>query len=274
MDEDIKQLRAYIAKLDLDPKIADVYAALLAHGSQTISELARSSGVGRIPIYRLTEDLKKSGLVKVSIENKRSILSAASINKLQVLIANKEQELQDIQREYPKLAARFALRAQAMQSSTTRVQFFEGIEGIKQVVWNQTKAKGETLTILSDNMQHHVNSAFFERWVRACNESGMRFRGIVGDAFLGRQKGWYADHSNERLAHWDARYISPQKFPVPHTLAIFDDTILQYSWNTERLFAIEMHNQNIADMQRQLFELLWAQAESMEDPWGVVGSTS
>lgn len=266
MDEKKSQLRNYIARLGMDPKVADIYHALQTYGPQTMSELARSSGVERIQIYRLLDDLKLSGLVKVEIRYKRSILHAAPITSLQVLLAKREQEIKDLQKDYTLLTSTY--EAQTMESASTRVQFYEGMDGIKQMLWNQTAAKSEGLAILYDNMQNKTNLAFFERWVRKCNERGLRFRGIIGDHFIGTQQAWYAEHTNERLDHWESRHIPEDVFPIAYSIVTYDDIVLHYNWSDERMFGIEIHNAGIAQAQRQFFEMLWKQAAPVDDLMG------
>ena len=259
-------LRAFFSKLGLEGEAADMYASLRDHGPQSISELARSSGVPRMQIYRLLDTLKAAGIIEVELGYKRSILHATPLSNLQVLIAEKEQGLKDLEFEYKQLVAR--LSDHPAQSAPTKVRFYEGMDGLKQMLWDQTNAQGENLAILYDNMQNKTNITFFERWVRKCNERNLYFRGIICDHFVQTQQQWYGEHSNERLINWQPRYISEHDFPLTHTVVTYDDVVLYYDWNDERIFGIEVKNTNIARMQRQFFELLWRQSTSVDDLTG------
>jgi sugar-specific transcriptional regulator TrmB len=264
----LEMLRTYMGRLGMDTQAADIYEALRLHGPQTISALARTSGVERIRIYRLLDDLKAAGIVEVEVQYKRSILHAAPIGQLEVLLAKRQQELVDLREGYAELTKLFA--DHSISSAQTRVRFYEGMDGIKQVLWNQTKAKGEGLAILRDNMQHKTNLAFFERWVRRCNERQLKHRGIIGKDFAATQQDWYARHSNERLEHWQARAVPDEVFPLPYSLVTYDDVVVHYNWNDGRMFAIEIHDAAVAMMQRQFFELLWKQAVPVDDMHGSV----
>src|SRR3569833_1103000 len=92
-------LKAYLLKLGLLPEIADIYLALLAYGPQTISQLARHSGIERTRIYRLLEELKRSCLVEIETRYKRSIFKAAPISNLQMILTEKEHHLQRLKPE-------------------------------------------------------------------------------------------------------------------------------------------------------------------------------
>jgi len=264
MTTGIAQLRSYCERLGISPLVADVYSALRVHGPQTISELARNAGIERIRIYRMLDELRTSGLIEVETAYKRSILQAAPTSNLELLLVKRKQELQNLQQDY--LSRRANLEMQDDRSNATSVRFYKGLEGLKQMLWNQTKGTGERLVILRDNIQHKTDSAFFERWVRKCNSRGLSSRGIVNDNFIKTQQEWYATHTNEQVSDWQARYVPDDLFPIPYNQVIYDDIVIHYDWkDDENVFGIEIHSAPIAQMQRQLFELLWQKAFPMDD---------
>lgn len=260
MTTDAAAVRTYFAKLGLEREIADLYLALHAHGAQSISELSRNSGVERTRIYRLIDRLLETNLVEVESHYKRGVIKAAPIANLRIFISQKEQELQSLHEGLGLIEQ--VLARNSLSSPATRVQFYQGPEGAKQMFWNETRAKTAVWCLLYDNMQVKTNSVFFERWVRACNERQLHFRGIVSDQFLASQQAWYSKRSNERLAHWQQRYIAPAAFPIKHSLIIYDNVVAQYNWKDGEIFGIETYNQDIADTQRQFFELLWQKSEA------------
>lgn len=272
MFNDTKAVRAYFSKLGLVSEIADIYLALYVHGPQSISELSRRSGIERTRIYRLIDDMTGSSLVDVEVRYKKSIFRAAPIENLEILIAKKEQEIQELHIELPQLQQ--YLRETSINAYSTRIQYYKGVEGLKQMYWNQTKSKSEYLAILNENMQMRTNLAFFERWVRACNQNQMHFRGIINDNFIKTQQEWYGQHSNERLARWQSRYVPENLFTINHSIVIYDDVTSYYSWKDGEIFGVEMHNQEIADMQRQFFEMLWLQALPVDDLKGTIGNST
>jgi DNA-binding MarR family transcriptional regulator len=273
MTKEVELLRSYCKRLNIEPEIADLYCALQNYGPQTISELARHSGIERIRIYRMLDEIRGSGLIEIDTAYKRNILRAAPVSNLEILLTKREQDLRDMQRDYASLRA--SLETQTDRSAAASVRFYEGLDGIKQMLWNQTKGTGERLAILHDNIQHKANAAFFERWVRECNKRGLRSRGIVGDHFIHTQQRWYATHANERLTHWQARYVPENVFSIPFTVVVYDDVVIYYDWqNNDQMFGIEVRNAATAQMQRQLFELLWQKAQPVDDTKGPPQSAS
>jgi len=260
MPDDTVVLRDYFHKLGLEPEVADLYLALHTYGPQTISELSRHSKVERTRIYRLIDVLLEANLIEVEARYKRNIIHPAPISNLQILLSKKEEDLRLLRSELADIQQTLHASSQN-RSHPTKVQFYKGIEGLKQMFWNQTRSNTENLCILHENIQNRTNSAFFERWVRTCNERGHRSRGLIGDHFLQTQKEWYDQKDNERLSQWEARYVSPKIFLITHSSIVYDDVVTYYNWHKGNLFGIEVYNQEIADAQRTFFEMLWQQSE-------------
>lgn len=258
--------RKYFKKLGLETEIADIYIALHSGGEQSISELSRTAKVERTRIYRLMEQMKKSGLIEVTTESKRDILRAAPVENIEILISKKEQELRGLQSDFTLVQQ--LLNANTLSAHGTKVQFYEGVDGLKQMYWNETKSTSETLVIMNENAQMRVKSAFFERWVRAKNENGQPSRGIINDSFIESQKKWYGKRSNERVEKWEARYVPDGVFPIEHWVIVYDNVVGYHDWKNGEIFGIEIHNQAIADTQRRFFEMLWQQATPVDDLTG------
>jgi len=267
MSIDITSVREYFAKLDLEPEIADIYVALHRYGPQTISELARNANVERTRLYRLMDTLTASGLIEVETQYKRSIIHPAPVSNLAIRLSQKEQQLRDLHTDLKELE--HMLTIQQMHSAVSRVQFYQGAEGIKQMMWNQTKATSEVACMLYENMQTRTKLSFFERWVRKCNERDMRFRGIIGDNFIKTQQEWYGEHSNERLANWESRLVDDAVFPIAHSMIVYDNVTAYYNWKDGEVFGIEITNEEIAHSQRAFFNLLWDTARPVDDIKGV-----
>lgn len=264
---DTQAIRAYFFKLGLSSEIADIYLALHAHGPQTISELSRNAGVERTRIYRLMGELRENNLVEVESHYKKSIITPAPVSNLQILIAKKEHELHELRDGLQDLQE--TLSNATLHTTATKIKAYRGVEGLKQMYWNQTRGKTENLSILYENMQVRTNLTFFERWVRTCNERDLKFRGVICDNFVKTQQSWYGRHSNERLTRWQSRYIPEGVFPITHSTVVWDDVTSYYNWKHGEVFGIEIHNKEIAQAGRQFFEMLWTQGLPVDDLEGL-----
>jgi DNA-binding MarR family transcriptional regulator len=238
-----------------DAAVSDIYAALLLHGPQTISALARTSGVERTRIYRSLHELQALQLVEIELHPHRQIIHAASITNLQNMVAAKRSALDILSTDIASFQKEYSVGAGV--AAATKVQFYKGTEGIEQMLWNQTKAGTVILSMLSENIQSHAGKAFFERWVDRCNQRGLQSRSLVDDSFLQAQKQWYGDVTGHSLQKWSARKMPADISGIPHRTTVYDNVTTYFSWQDGDPFGIEIYNQNIADNQRQYFELLW-----------------
>lgn len=252
-------IRNYFAKLGLEPQIADIYLALHTNGPQNISELSRNSKVERTRIYRLIDKLLESNLIEVETHYKRGIIKAAPIANINILISQREQELKNLQEELGLIQQ--VLARNSLSSPATRVQFYNGPEGIRQMFWNQTHAKTELLCLLHENLQFHTPLRYVERWIEEMNRAQVAVRAVFDENFVENQTRWNKDHQNEPLKHWQGRQVSTDFFIVRHNMNIYDNVVATYSLHDGEVFGIETYNQDIADTQRQLFEMLWQSAQ-------------
>lgn len=262
MNIDHRALGAYFNKLGFSPEIADIYLALYVHGPQTISQLSRYSGVERTRIYRLVHELEVSHLVETELRYKRRIFHAAPINNLQITISKKEHELEQLQIELKSLT--HALTQPLSTSPAAPVQFYQGLDGAKQLFWDQTKAHTETLSILHTPLQDKVEQGFFNRWSHIMNERQLAHRSIVTTDFLNKLKRWHRNSHYEKIENWQARWISEEAFSITHSTHIYDNTVAYYSWERGELFGVAIHASDIASTQRQFFEMLWGQATPID----------
>jgi len=256
-------IKEYLQKLGISSDISDLYLALLTHGPLSISDLSRYAGVERTHIYRLMDEMMASTLIEIEVQYKRNIFRAAPVSHLQVLLAKKEQEVYDLRKGFDELQQ--SLTSDSFDTPHTKIQSYKGPEGLRQMLWNQSKGEGENVSILYENMQSKTNEKFFERWVDEFNKRGSTSRSLIGDHFIKSQKEWYRTHNNERIKKWNARYVSEDLFPITYSTVVYNDVTAYYKWTDEEAFGIELHNKEIANTQRRFFDILWQQSTPLQD---------
>lgn len=258
----LREAKAVIALITPEEQIQEIYVTLTMHGPQSISELARNAHVERTKVYRLLEDMQSLGLIEIQLQSHRNLIRAVPLSSLKPLIDQRAQALQAASDKLPKLEA--LLNAQTLSSPQTKVQFYRGQEGAKQMLWNQTKATTETLSILYQNMQSHTGEDFFMRWADRCNEQNLHFRSIVGDDFLQSQRDWSRKVSSKMLQNWSGRYIARDVHEIRFWTCLYDNVVAYFNWHEQEIYGIEIYNQDIADAHRNYFEMLWQQSEPIK----------
>ncbi len=254
-------VRTYFAKLSLDPEIADIYLALHTNGPQSISALARTSGVERTKVYRLLDGLLASGLVEVEAHDKRDVIKAAPIANIRILIAQREQELKSLRDDLDMLE--HTLARNSLSNPAMHVQTYHGIEGLRQMQWNQLRTTGELLSIVNEPLQHALGKQFVIRWSEAANANNLQLRQITTPHFNTLDQQWHRRHRTAKLIAPERitrRTITPAAFPVEFNTDIWNDTVAYYNWKDGEIYGIELHNAAIADAQRHYFAMAWDRA--------------
>ncbi|MFZ1258008.1 MAG: helix-turn-helix domain-containing protein [Candidatus Saccharimonas sp.] len=262
MIESEKIIRLYLLQLGISLHGARMYQTLLTYGEQTISELSRRANIERTRVYRELPKLDRANLIEIDREEKSVLVRAAPLHNVQILLSKREQQVSDLVALLPK----FEKAAQVSQRNVyeTAVRSYRGSDGIKQMLWNETKAKGELLSVLRYGIQIKTRAAFFDRWVAQCNARGLTSRSIVSSDFHTTQASWHAKHITNKLLNWQGRVVAPNVFPIEQNIIIHDDTVGFFNWGDDEIYGIEIKNQLNADTQRHFFELLWAQASSQK----------
>jgi len=259
MTPDAAAIRTYFAKLGLEPEIADLYLSLHTHGPQSISELARSSKVERTRIYRLIDDLLASNLIEVETHYKRGIIKAAPISNIRILITQREQELHGLQDELELIEQ--VLARNSLSSPATRVQFYRGPEGIRQMLWNGLRAKSESIAFTYRILDEVTGKKFMERWAEEFERRKLRTRLLINDEFF---KSWQDNKPGveiqRRIKGIQYNLIPASTFKITHSSSVYDDTVTYYHWKEGEVFGVEIHNKEVADSQQQLLEMLWGKS--------------
>jgi hypothetical protein len=254
---DTAAVRTYFGKLGFEPEIADIYLALHSHGPQTISELSRSARVERTRIYRLIDTLLESNLIEVETHYKRGVIKAAPIANLHILITQKEQELKSLQDELGLIEQ--VLARNSLSDPTTRVQFYRGPEGIRQMQWNLFNAKNAILSIMHRPMQDTTGDAFFKRWNERWNQGDHACRLIVNADFQKLNDAWHMQNPGYTTKSIDIRLLAPTTLPITFAIDIYNDITAYYNWHDNEVFGIEIRNKDITKAQSAFFEMLWQQ---------------
>jgi sugar-specific transcriptional regulator TrmB len=120
----------------LSEKEAKVYLTVLELGSSIASTIARRAELNRVTTYTLLEDLKRDGIVN---ETTKEGIKYYSVISPDILLKQLEQKYESFKEKVPELLA----MAEKF-GSKPKVQFFEGLEGIKKL-YRQVLFEGEKM---------------------------------------------------------------------------------------------------------------------------------
>ena len=256
-------MRTYFGKLGLSAEIADLYMALQAEGPQTISELARNSGVERTRIYRLVEQLGDSGLIETETRGQRTLLKPAPIAGLRTLIARKELELRSLHDELDLISQ--AMSSTQLSSPVLRTQYFAGKSGAQQMLQHEIVAGLPVVGMSTRLLQDAVGGTFLRQIQAQYAERPYRIQLLCNDTKLAPKLQRECTPANARAAgvqKSDVQYITVETFKITQMWRVCGDTFALWQWHAGNFFGTELHSAELAETQRQFFTTLWDRANS------------
>ena len=139
------------------------------------------------------------------------------------------------------------------------VNTYEGVEGFKQMLWNELKAKKEVLIFGSGTIESLVES---KRWAEKHRErtleAGYTIREILNP------DGKPDDFTKNQIfikKVYNKRLVSPKIIPLTHQTVIYNNSVATYCWQDGQKVGYEVVNKQNADMQRAIFESFWKLAK-------------
>lgn len=251
-------IRDYFLQLGYENDIADVYLALYGGGATSISRLSRAVNIERTRVYRLLNVLQSIQMVETETHYKRSIVKAAPISNLRILVAKKEQEVAALRGQLQIVEE--TLGKDTLIAHGTRVQFYSGNHGLKQMLWNELRATGEIVGYAHRIFEEGVGKDLILSWAEEFEKRKLRARLLTGTDWVSSWKGAGAKGSGQRVGGIAYHKLSPEIFAINHARDIYNDTVAYFQWVNGDIFGFEIYNQQIADAERQIFEGFWAKS--------------
>lgn len=255
------KIRKYLTAYGLSNDEAKVYLTLLEKPLSHL-EIARKTGINRTKVYRIADDLEKISLVKSEQMDSGKLLSAAEPRNLEVDLVTKEEELRSkrviLKELMPTLSEMF-------NSSDSEAKFsvstYEGVAGMKQMLWNELKTKGEILVFGSGVLEDLVNS---KRWAEAHRQKTLDVDYTIRELNNHGKKPIKFTKNNDFYNNFKRKFIREDILNLEQQIVVYNDTVGFYHWRDDQKVGTEIHNKALANTFRQIFEMYWSLAEDLE----------
>lgn len=245
----------FLSKLGLTDEEVQIYSALTQYGDLSILQLSRRSGVQRTKIYRLVEEMTKKNIIEEIVGPTGRRLKASDPDILEQLVYEQEENVELLKKLLPEVQKDISnITTQAQPG--TKVVFYRGQSGIKQMIWNTLSAKSEILGYTYRRLSEITGEKFSQKWHQEYKTRGLVFRELYSDSYLDS-----TESGRKPTNDYESRFIPTDVLNINHQTDIYDDVVSHYNWHEGEVFGIEIHNKKVAKMQRQIFEIIWKIAE-------------
>lgn len=248
-----QKLKSFLIKLGIGDESASIYLDLVGKPARTAKDIAESCHIPKTTVYRRLEELISQGLIEERIEEYKRLYESAPPETLKLIISKKEQEIHDLASELPLITDLFSTTKSF--DPETKVLFYRGQDGIKQMNWNVLKTKGEFCGYTFRAWEEIVGKRYVEDFHREFLSRQFPGRELYSHEYLKSRNGRPDPIPNWK--NWETRYLDPKIVDIAHQMDIYNDVVAIYNWHEGEVFGIEIYNKKITTMQKQIFEVLW-----------------
>lgn len=231
-----------------------VYMALLELGGSPVSTLARRAKLPRVNCYHTLENLVKKGLASFVTKDKIRYFNAESPQKIINFIEEKAQYARKILPELLSITNTLALKP--------KIKYFEGIEGIKNILEDTLTVKKELLGYSNLKGAAEVLGDYIPRYAERKIKNRLKTRIISpssAEAFDYIKK-YYPHNFPPELI--EILFVNPKEFWFEHEITIYDDKVAVISLHKEEQIGMIFESPVYANSQRAIFNLAWLGASS------------
>ena len=249
----MNSIQETLVKSGFEPSVAKIYVILAESGRLTANTIIAKSGLSRAGTYDALNILLADGFVTLSKEGRNAIYTVSDPNKLQILAENRQRETESLRNELGD-SIRSLIGSYNLAQNKPGVRFFEGNEGIREMLFDSLNATGEILTI--------ANFDSFDKEVEEINREYVRQRVLKGI-----HKRIIAPASPMVLASYDnlsaekslveIRFVDQKKFSVTVGIQIYNNCVSFMSLKGNNKIGVLIQDTEITNTLRIMFDFMW-----------------
>lgn len=260
-----KTLQNKVEEILKDQHEAQIFVFLLLNPHKSVKEISDATSINRSSLYRYIDSLIKKGLVSKSIEQYGTSYNVASPDVISKYLDDKGDDL-DRSKQLANEIISGLDKVKISNPDKTRVNYYEGIEGYKQIVWNSLKATGTTYAYTVFKRHEVFDKEFFKR---LSNE--LKGRSLVEKIITNKEglKNLKNRKLTNPLSPIFENSIKEVKIALGEDLAIqdetfiYDNTFVMISINQSHITGVEIIGETFVDNQKAIFEKLWEFSEAV-----------
>lgn len=256
MSEQTDNILSRLNQFGLEVDEARIYLDLLENRSMTALGLSRNLGIARTRVYRLLDKLIDKSLVIQKLESSGWKFIASEPGQLKNIVAKKESELESLKKSVEETKN---LLEQKLGPETpgSKILYYRGQDGLSRVNWNLLNTKSEILSYEVSTMYDYIPKNEAERLTREMISKKISMRTISNKNSFGD----FPEMDEETKRYWSIRYVPRKMLDIKTDVFIYDDVfaVCHYLEKGD-VFCFEMQNKQVTEMQRQMFEVVWAGA--------------
>jgi len=243
----------------LDSEESQIYLDLVEKKVSTALKISRSSHISRTKVYRILDKLINKELVTQQLDSSGFKFVANDPSQIEILLNKKEGELSALRNSLPQIINLLkSISGSGVPGS--KIFYYQGQRGLSQVNWNLLNAKGEFLSYEVSNANAYLPVPEAEKLRQALVDKKIISKSITNNKNLIL----ISDIKNYTKNFCQTKYLPKNILNIEADIFIYDDVFAMCHYlGGKDVFCFEMHNLQLANMQREIFQNLWNQAKKI-----------
>lgn len=259
----MRGLNDFLSELGLTQEEVTIYLSILKNGPSTVLEIARDTQLKRTNVYRFCEQLGKKGYLLKNAQWRTTRYEAASLDFLETKIKSLEDKADWIKNRYHDLLPSFE-NLQKTKDRRIEVIHYSGQDEVRQLIWNSLKARTVIKSFAYRTLSEPLGKLFIVRWWNQHVRQNIKSQ-LIANPGTFEMKDRVDKYTKEKyLKHptsiWRTRVIDPKILRITQETFIYNDVFAIVQWKPKEIFGVEIYNQQVADQERAVFNVLWKMA--------------
>lgn len=231
---------------------AKIYLILNKFGEIDVSEVVKESGFSRTAVYEALNSLLAQNAVIYRKEGRNVFYSPVHPNYLAGLLEQKKRQT----------ALEFAAAQTLIQELSgvynlathkPGVRFFEGIEGFKDALQDSLTATETVYAYVDKEATASFAKDINAEYVKKRADKKIKKYILAADTAEAR-----ALLQNQPKSEWtETRFLPTTMKPFHTAMQIYNNKICYFTLREENIVSVLVHDKDIYDMHRNMFEFLW-----------------
>lgn len=233
-----------------------IYLNLLENNTSSALSISRNLHIGRTKVYRILDKLIDKQLVTQQFDGTGFKFKANHPSQLEFILTKKEIELSAIRKSLPETLNILESHTN-IDHPESQILYYRGQEGLSQVNWNLLRANDKFLSYEVENANAYLPFAEAEKLRKELINKKIIVRTLINKAKIDK----FTQITQDVDKLWQARFVPPKILTIRADIFIYNDifAICHYLENND-IFCLEIKNEYLVKMQKEIFENLWSQS--------------
>ncbi len=250
---DLEKLKENLKSLDLNEKEADIYLFLVRNGSKSSTQISKGISIPKTTIYRQIENLIKKGLVVVDKSERGDVFEAIT-DSLKFTIIDKYEKIKDVYNNIETLEAEIKIIKNQKVPSTS-IKMYEGIDGLKQIVWNTLKANDTMYVYTNANRNKLFGRKWFGKYLEEFTLRNKTEKVIEVKKDFNKYPYDEYEVYPKFLKNTEIKFVD--EIRIKGEIMIYNDVYAMFNFENDKYWGFELHDESFVSVQRSIFEKLW-----------------